>query len=250
MKRALLMLLASLAVGSPVSADPADAVLPWANGLREATGRASPLESDEAISRTAAAYAEVLAAAGILSHESPGDRSLFPERYARGGGTEIFIAEILGAGPDLGRVEAAWEASEPHRRAVVDPRYTRLGAGEAASGSQQVWVVIFARKVFDDLSVEAVGRNLLIEGTLADPEASAPFLEEGASLAAVAPVQWQPESRRFSYRIMGGAAGGHWLLGFRSADTGNPEITNSVTWPPAWGSPAGATRSSEPSAPL
>ena len=250
MKRALLAVMLALGAGPLIFADTAAAVLPWANGLREAAAGASPLAPDEALSRMAQDYASVLAAAGVLSHESPVDGTLLAQRYARGGGTEIFIAEILGAGPELAQIEQAWEESDTHRRAVIDPRYTRLGAGEAAFGSQQVWVVVFARKVIEDLFLEPVGRDLVIEGTMAHPAASAPFLEDAGSLVTVAPREWRPDLQRFSYRIRGGATGGHWLLGFRSEDTGNPEITNSVTWPPAWGSQGDAARSGAPSPPL
>ena len=65
-------------------------------------------------------------------------------RYLRAGGTSARVGEIIGAGPDLARIQAAWLASADHRLVILRP-WTHTGWGSAPSGAAVVWVVLFVR---------------------------------------------------------------------------------------------------------
>jgi uncharacterized protein YkwD len=115
MKRPLLasLLLALLCFAAAAEDNP----LAWANALRSRVGSVS-VEADPLLSKTAASWAGALAAAGALSHKGT-DGSSALDRYQRLGGTEVRVGEILGAGPDLAAVEAAWEKSPDHLPLVL-----------------------------------------------------------------------------------------------------------------------------------
>jgi hypothetical protein len=204
------------------------------------------LNADPVLSTAAAAYAEELAAAGVLSHEGPADGSLPLERYFRAGGTAFVAGEILGAGPDLAAVERAWEASAPHRGVVLAERYTHLGWGSAAAGTQEVWVVMLARSAIVELALEEAGGALRVTGRLGPAWAIRPWL--GIGSGEVAPMEWDPSTRRFSYLVPLADGRARFLLGCRDR-YGDREATDSVTWPRGTASPAGAARFSAPAPP-
>jgi hypothetical protein len=218
--------------------------LAWANGLR---GPSAPaLRSDPLLSEVARLYAEELAAAGVLSHADPADGSRPLDRLFRAGGTAFEVGEILGAGPDLATVERAWEASPGHRRVVAGDRYTIVGWGSAARGTQQVWVVMFARTAVDGLRLEEMNGVVLVSGLLGPAWAVEPWLDAGSG--ELAPAAWDPATRRFAYRVPLVDGRARILLGCRDA-YGDRQATDSVTWPRETGSPAGAGRSPIPAPP-
>lgn len=236
-----------LAAAARLTAAPADTPLAWANALRtRLPASVAALAVDAALSAAARAYAVELAAAGVLSHEGPGDDSRPLDRYFRVGGTAFAVGEILGAGPDLAAVERAWEASPSHRKVVLDGRYTHLGWGAAASGSQEVWVVMLARSAVTDLALAAVDGVLEVEGRLGPAWAARPWLDAGSG--EVAPSSWDPSSRRFVYRLPLVDGRALFLLGCRDR-YGDREATDSVTWPRGTALPAAAARFSTPAPP-
>jgi hypothetical protein len=221
---------------------PADDPSAWVADLRAREGVAA-LATDPLLGATAAAYATELAAAGVLSHAGPSDGSGPLERFLRAGGTAFTVGEILGAGPDLPAIQRAWEASGPHRRVVVDGRFTRLGWGSATVGAQVVWVVMFARSAVADLALQEVDGVLEVSGRLGPAWAAVPWLDAGSG--EVAPAAWDPASRRFLYRVAMVEGRARFLLGCRDR-FGDREATDSVTWPRGTASPAGSGRSSSP----
>jgi hypothetical protein len=218
--------------------------LVWANSLRGTTAPA--LQPDALLCEIAQAYAAELAAAGVLSHAGPADGSGPLDRSFRAGGTSFEVGEILGAGPDLGAVERAWEGSPGHRRVVLGQRYTSIGWGSADRGAQQVWVVMFARSAVEDLSLGESDRMLIVSGRLGPPWAAEPWLDAGSG--EVAPAAWDPVSRLFAYQVPLIDGRARFLLGCRDA-YGDRQATDSVTWPRGTGSPAGAGRSTPPAPP-
>lgn len=214
----------------------------WVAGLR-ARESVTALAPDPVLAAAAASYAAELAAAGVLSHAGPLDGSGPLDRYLRAGGTAFAIAEILGAGPDLALIERAWEASPAHRPIVVDDRWTHAGWGSAPAGSQQVWVVMFARSAVGDLALTDAGGVLEVSGRLGPPWAARPWLDSGAG--EVPPSSWDPSTRRFVYRLPLADGRARFLLGCRDR-WGDREATDSVTWPRGTASPAASGRSSAP----
>jgi hypothetical protein len=225
-----------------LSAD--DSPLAWANALRGAAALA--LRPDPLLSEAARRYAVELAAAGVLSHTGPADGSRPLDRSFRAGGTAFEVGEILGAGPDLDAIERAWEASPGHRRIAADDRYTIVGWGWAARGAQQVWVVMFARTVVENLRLEDRGGVLIVSGRLGPAGAVEPWLDSGSG--ASSPSAWDPATRRFEFRVPLVDGRARALLGCRDA-YGDRQATDSVTWPRGTGSPADAGRSTIPAPP-
>jgi hypothetical protein len=221
-----------------------DTPLAWANALRSAAVPA--LRPDPLLSMAAREYAAELAAAGVLSHTGPVDGSRPLDRFFRAGGTAFEVGEILGAGPDLGAVERAWEESPGHRRVAADDRYTMIGWGSAAREAQQVWVVMFARSAIMDLSVEERDGMLAIAGRLGPPWAVEPWLDAGSD--ALSPTAWDPATRRFAFRVPLVDGRARVLLGCRDA-YGDRQATDSVTWPRGMEFPADAGRSVAPAPP-
>jgi hypothetical protein len=224
-----------------------DTPLAWANGLRAGFApAAAALEADPALSAAAEAYAGELAAAGVLSHAGPVDGSGPLDRFLRAGGTAFTVGEILGAGPELAAIERAWEASPSHRKVVLDERYTHIGWGSAASGSQEVWVVMLARSAVVELLLSEMDGALRVTGRLGPAWAARPWLDAGSG--EVAPSSWDLATRWFSYLVPLADGRARFLLGCRD-QYGDREATDSVTWPRGTALPAGADRSSAPAPP-
>jgi len=240
---AVVLLLAAARL--PADDDP----LAWANAVRSSPVRDSPapaLRHDPLLSTAARAYAAELAAAGVLSHAGPADASSPLARVFRAGGTAFEVGEILGVGPDLAAVERAWEASPPHRRVVENDRYTAAGWGVAKRAAQQVWVLVFARSAVVDLRLEAEDGELAVSGSLGPAWAAEPWLDAGSG--ALAPAAWDRSTRRFAYRVPLVDGRARLLLGALDA-SGDRHATDSVTWPPGTGSPAGRDRWPAPAPP-
>jgi hypothetical protein len=235
MKRALLStLLLSLLCFAAVAAD---TPFGWANALRGRAGSPS-VEADSLLSKTAAAWAGALAAAGALSHRGS-DGSSALDRYQRLGGTEVRVGEILGAGPDLAAVEAAWEKSPNHLPLVLKPYWTHMGWGSAsggrAAGDAIVFVVLFCQKLVDGLLIEERDGAVELRGSFVPPDARLPVLLAG--IREVAPASWDASARRFLFRVSRAEAG-YLRLGYAGGE-GDLEVTNAIR-PPAIASPAAA----------
>ena len=254
MKRApcLLLLLALLplpahAQGDPAvprAADPAPSPAAWINALRAASGVA-PVEEDALLSATAARWAEALAAAGVLSHRGD-DGSTSLERYRRLGGTEARVGEIIGAGPSLADIEAAWEASPGHRQAVLRPYWTHAGWGRAPAGGGWVSVVLFCQKLVTGLRIRVQESGLEISGWLVPAEVREPVLLAG--LARVAPALWDPVTRGFLFRLAASESSGYIRLGYAGA-AGELVVTNAFTLPRGKESREATGRFEAPAAP-
>ena len=163
----------------------------------------------------------MLAASGRLAHRDAEGRGVLA-RYRAAGGSAARVGEILGAGPDLAAVTAAWEASPAHAAAALDPRWTRAGAGSApqgaaptAPGRGQVWVVLFAEQRVEGFGVVLQpGGGYLVTGAFRDPEAAEAVLLSG--LAAVQPAAWDAARRGFRFFLPDAAGRRYHRLGYRN----------------------------------
>jgi hypothetical protein len=178
----------------------------------------------------------VLASSGRLAHRDAAGRGALA-RYRAAGGSAARVGEILGAGPDLKAVTAAWEASPAHAAAALDPRWTHAGAGvapqpaapaapdaPAAEPLGQVWVVLFAEQRVEGLRVvRGTDGGYEVSGAFRDAEAAAPVLLSG--LAALQPAAWEPGRRAFLFRLPAAARPRYHRLGFLTR-TGEFSLTS------------------------
>ena len=234
MKRPLLasLLLALLCFAAAAEDNP----LAWANALRSRAGSVS-VEADPLLSKTAASWAGALAAAGALSHKGT-DGSSALDRYQRLGGTEVRVGEILGAGPDLAAVEAAWEKSPNHLPLVLKPYWTHMGWGSASGGEPAgdaiVFVVLFCQRLVDGLLIEERDGAVELRGSFLPSDARLPVLLAG--IRDVAPAGWDASARQFLFRVSHAEAG-YLRLGYVGG-AGDLVVTNAIR-SPALTSPLG-----------
>ena len=197
----------------------------WVNDLRAQRGLRE-LDADPLLEQTAAAYAAELSNRGILSHvDERGRRAL--QRYQALGGTTVLVGEILGSGPDLPAVIAAWEASSSHRGIVFNPLWTHCGAATAwRSGSNAVWVVLFTSHRAYPLEILRSAEGYLIRGRFTSPRAEQPVLLSG--IEAIVPLHWDARSREFSFFVPPEREEIYHRLGYRAqgAQGGGLVVTN------------------------
>jgi uncharacterized protein YkwD len=133
---------------SPVGPDNPSGVLETINQERQRSG-APALAEDARLARVAQAYAQELRELGIFAHVSPRSGDL-KARLKRAGYPFTSAAENLAQGPSALQAQALATHSPAHRRAMLDPQYTRCGVGVsrvlAGDGHFDVLLVeVFAR---------------------------------------------------------------------------------------------------------
>jgi hypothetical protein len=134
-------LVGSAALAAPAFASPAGDLGAATNAARVSDGLPA-LALNAQLNAVAQAWANKLAAAGVLSH-NPALRSQVSDWSVLG--------ENVGMAGDIPSVQAAFLASPPHRANILDPRYTQMGVGSATSiypscGCQVLWVVVDFRR--------------------------------------------------------------------------------------------------------
>jgi len=143
---AMLSLVATALVGSAALASPAFASpagdLGAATNVSRAGDGLPALALNAQLNAVAQAWANQLAAAGVLSH-NPALRNQVSDWSVLG--------ENVGMAGDVPTVQAAFMASPPHRANILDPRYTQMGVGSATSiypscGCKVLWVVVDFRR--------------------------------------------------------------------------------------------------------
>ena len=134
-------LIGSAALASPAFASPAGDLGAATNAARVSDGLPA-LALNAQLNAVAQAWANKLAAAGVLSH-NPALRTQVSDWTVLG--------ENVGMAGDIPSVQAAFMASPPHKANILDPRYTQMGVGSATSiypscGCQVLWVVVDFRR--------------------------------------------------------------------------------------------------------
>ena len=122
----------------------AEKIIAGANALRAAQG-VPALRRSALLDTAAQAQACDNAARGALTHRGS-DGSTVMERVRRAGYPATRTTENAGqgvtAGPD--QMLSAWQASQGHRRNLLDPAVTDAGFGLTA-GAQPAWILVAAR---------------------------------------------------------------------------------------------------------
>ncbi|MBE2317296.1 CAP domain-containing protein [Solirubrobacter sp. CPCC 204708] len=97
-----------------------------------------PLASSVVLERSSDRFADRLARSGRFAHDA---------RIRVDGGRFSALGEALARGDGLSPADAvrAWMDSPPHRRLVLSPRYTHVGAGAARAGGTTIRVLHLAR---------------------------------------------------------------------------------------------------------
>src|SRR5450755_4182702 len=134
-------LVGSAAFAGSASASPAGDLATATNTARVSAGLA-PLTVNAQLSAVAQAWANRLAAAGVLSHN--------PALQTQVTNWTV-LGENVGMAGDVPTVQAAFMASPHHKANILDPRYTQMGVGSATSiypscGCPVLWVVVDFRR--------------------------------------------------------------------------------------------------------
>ncbi len=197
------------------------AVLSWLNGLRSQAG-GGQLLPDSLLDRTALQYASELARRGVLSHvDGQGHSAL--QRYRAQGGTTTLVGEILGSGPDLYAVTAAWEQSAGHRDVVLKSQWTHCGVGSARFDGGEVLVVLFTAHRVLPLDIQESEAGFLVAGRLSTGQAAQPVLYSGTRLLET--VEWNRISGEFAFEVPRSRGTLYHRLGYLEAD-GRLVVTN------------------------
>ncbi len=200
--------------------------LAWLNSVRRAA-RVPEVSADARLSETALGWAERLAASGILTHRGD-DGSTGLDRYRAQGGTEVQVGEILGAGPGAPPIEKGWMESPEHRALALSPAWTDAGWGSARSGSSLVMVLMFTRKLVEDLSITEGAAGLSVSGRFVPSSARGCRIFNG--LDEVQPVEWDATRRQFRFLLPVSALEGYVRLGYTTAG-GVFTLTNAFNLP-------------------
>jgi uncharacterized protein YkwD len=124
------------------------ALLAAVNAARRTAGR-PPLDDDPRLDAAAQAHAEDMLARSYYAHQGAGG-STPRERVLAAGFPAAIVAENIAARHlTADEAMAGWMASSDHRRNILDPRFTSLGAGVAVGAYQHryqvLWVLDLAR---------------------------------------------------------------------------------------------------------
>jgi len=134
-------LVGSAAFASSAFASPAGDLATATNTARVSAGLA-PLTVNAQLNAVAQAWANKLAAAGVLSHN--------PALQTQVTNWTV-LGENVGMAGDVPTVQTAFMHSPEHKANILDPRYTQMGVGSATSiypscGCPVLWVVVDFRR--------------------------------------------------------------------------------------------------------
>ncbi|MDQ1541859.1 MAG: hypothetical protein QOH29_2585 [Actinomycetota bacterium] len=127
----------STALAAPAFASPSGDLAAATNAARASAGL-PPLAANAQLNAVAQAWANHLAAAGVLSHN--------PALRTQVTGWRV-LGENVGMAGDVPTVQRLFMASPAHRANILDARYTQMGVGSATSivascNCPVLWVVV------------------------------------------------------------------------------------------------------------
>jgi hypothetical protein len=125
-----------------------------------------PLAWDPALAVAAQRHAELMANAGVLEHQLPGEPGL-AERCGAAGALFSSIAENIAEGGSLHQIHASWMGSSAHHDNILSHVFAVVGIGVARRGGTIYAVEDFAIPVSDETtqSVEQkIGDMLAMRG--------------------------------------------------------------------------------------
>ena len=172
----------SAAFAGAASASSAGDLAAATNTSRVSAGLA-PLTVNAQLSAVAQAWANKLAAAGVLSHN--------PSLQAQVSNWTV-LGENVGMAGDVPTVQAAFMASPHHKANILDPRYTQMGVGSASSiypscGCTVLWVVVdFRRPATVSAATAPVAPKPAVKTTTVKPATVKPATAKPATVKATA----------------------------------------------------------------
>ncbi|CUH64121.1 Cysteine-rich secretory protein family protein [Thalassovita gelatinovora] len=99
-----------------------------------------PLHADSKLNKAANGHAQDMANRGYFNHRSQDGRS-FSDRIKATGYCRAAMAENIALGQQtIAKVISAWMESPPHRKNMLNRRYSRFGIGKA----KDYWVLTLA----------------------------------------------------------------------------------------------------------
>lgn len=113
---------------------PAAQVLALTNAQRVKHG-CSPLHADSVLTRVAQRHSENMAEEHFFSHTDPSGRTFGKRQTSAGYSSEKTGGENIARGiPNAKTVVRGWMNSPPHRKNILNCRYTTIGVGYEAQG--------------------------------------------------------------------------------------------------------------------
>jgi uncharacterized protein YkwD len=171
----------SAAFAGSAFASPAGDLASATNTARVSAGLPALTENAQ-LDAVAQAWANKLAAAGVLSH-NPAVRTQVS--------SWTVLGENVGMAGDVPTVQNAFMHSPEHKANILDPRYTQMGVGSATSiypscGCAVIWVVVdFRRPVTVTTAPAAPKAPAPVKKTLAKPAAAKPAVKAAPKVTAV-----------------------------------------------------------------
>jgi hypothetical protein len=117
-----------------------------------------PLAYDEALAVAAQRHAELMARAGVLEHQLPGEPGL-AQRCGAAGALFSSIAENIAEGGSLHQIHASWMSSPAHHDNILSPVFAVVGIGIARRGGTIYAVEDFSIPVSDE-TTESVEQKI------------------------------------------------------------------------------------------
>jgi hypothetical protein len=150
-----------------VAHSPAQTPSERVNSVRRAVGLPT-LSVDRILTVAARDYAGELAKTGALAHHDAAGRDA-AVRVRAAGGSLSRVGEVLGAGPTVGAVVAAWQESAAHRAVMLRSDWTHLGIATALRGESSVVVALFARRLHERVAVRSTGNAAVLSAEILVP---------------------------------------------------------------------------------
>ncbi|HEY5201215.1 MAG TPA: CAP domain-containing protein [Acidothermaceae bacterium] len=177
-------LVGSAAFASSALASPAGDLATATNSARVSAGLPALTENAQ-LDAVAQAWANKLAAAGVLSH-NPAVRTQVTNWTVLG--------ENVGMAGDVPTVQNAFMHSPEHKANILDPRYTQMGVGSATSiypscGCPVLWVVVDFR------------RPVTVTTAPVAPKAPAPVKTVAPKPATTKPVAVKPAAVKAAPKV-------------------------------------------------
>lgn len=176
-------LVGSAAFASSALASPAGDLATATNTARVSAGLPALTENAQ-LDAVAQAWANKLAAAGVLSH-NPAVRTQVTNWTVLG--------ENVGMAGDVPTVQNAFMHSPEHKANILDPRYTQMGVGSATSiypscGCPVLWVVVDFRRPVTVTTAPVAPKAPAPVKTVAKPATTKPVAVKPAAVKATPKV--------------------------------------------------------------
>jgi uncharacterized protein YkwD len=176
-------LVGSAAFASSAFASPAGDLASATNAARVSAGLPALAENAQ-LDAVAQAWANKLAAAGVLSH-NPNVRTQVTNWTVLG--------ENVGMAGDVPTVQNAFMHSPEHKANILDPRYTQMGVGSATSiypscGCPVIWVVVDFRRPVTVTTAPVAPKPAAPVKTVAKPTTTKPAATKPAAVKAAPKV--------------------------------------------------------------